>query len=212
MVSERTKLTKATRVMWTKAALVVTLSFSLGFFLLRTVRRATPAYTRPGEGLIGALSRSEQNTTISEIMVIYVGSSRCGWCNDPRLPPAVSTVIDSVQSRAARANAYTTLVGVDTDVAHGRETQHLSNVGAFDQMALGGGYLNIVAREVSWGVLAGANGTPQVLVLRRPLRKSNLRGEPLSIQLQPATLLARKVGLYEILTWTRMGVPMANLQ
>lgn len=196
-------------------ALLFAGAFSAGFLGLRSLNRgAGPSLTMQNTPLIDTISASAPGVEVSELMIVYLGSTRCQWCNKQELPPAVRTIIDSIRHRASSTSAsYATTVGVDLHPPADDGLKHLAHVAQFDEMALGGGILNAWAIELTWGELAGPAGapTPQVLVLRRRVTKTNRRGDPLTLTVERPEVLVRKVGLKEILAWVESGVAMQPL-
>ncbi len=198
-----------------RLVLLIMVSFGVGFVGMAGLRRGGSApLASSGGTLIETLARSARGEGAVEVLLIYIGSSTCLWANDPSLAPSIRAIVDSVSARAVRAKAHVTLVGVDLDPAvgkAGKEMAHLRGITAFDQYVIGGRYLNVVARDAYWGGLAGPSGTPQVVVVAQSIRRNHDPGEPLSLELGPRVLLARKVGLPEILEWARVGVPTLSV-
>lgn len=158
-----------------------------------------------------AIAAAEPNDTLSELLIVYIGSTTCSWSNAPELATSFRVIVDSLRQRAAAEGLFASVIGVDLDARVGREMQHLAHLGPFDQLSLGGGFANELGLQATWGDFAGPSGTPtpQVIVLRRGLRKVSRRGEPLVLRVDRPDVIARHVGLSEILAWVDGGVILA---
>jgi hypothetical protein len=110
--------------------------------------------------------------------------------------------------RRATTNGYRLRfhgIGLDTDAAV--SVAHLARLGHFDEIAAGGEWLNSAALRYHWGDLAGPAGTPQILVLGRTVVSQRLGNTELP-EITSETMLARKLGLTEILIWIQAGAPL----
>lgn len=184
---------------------VVVLSLALA--ACETTSSAPPPRP-PRVAIADTLARAEYGTELTEVMLTYLGSSTCGWSTNPQLVPALRSALDSVVTEAARRGALATTIGIDIDPQPGHPDAHLRTFGLFDQIVAGGGFMNIAALGPHWGIPAVAEGTPQVLVLERTLRKGNARGDPLVVEVVSTRVLARLFGLNEILAWSAHGAPL----
>ncbi len=188
-------------------------AFALGFGAVRLAAGARSSVSlRAGHPILDSLLDRPPGPAISQVLLFYVGSSTCVWCNDKRLPLAVQTVVDSIRARAALAGLDVETVGIDLDPLRSARTKHLDRIGSFGQVALGGGVVNWPAADLSWVLFGGTLGTPQVVLALRSVAKQSAKGQPLMLVLGRPQMLARKVGVYEILEWARHGAPTPALQ
>ena len=104
------------------------------------------------------------DTTGTELVTVYLGSSTCGYSNDERLPDILEKVKLALRQRAAQQGRMFSAVGVAVDrrVATGR--QRLEKFGFFNEVMTGQSWLGAGARMYYSKLLPGAPSTPQALV------------------------------------------------
>lgn len=191
----------------------------LGGFVLFVVTTALVAYSasnarRRGGPVqpspIAALSPSESSRSYPELVLIYVGRASCSWCNQPELRTAMLTIRDMLEKRARKSNHTLRVIGIGVDHHAKASLSHLAKLGDFDEIAAGYGWVNFAARRFVLGDLAGPPATPQLIVLTREIRAPivSLRALP---EVANERLIARKVGLHEILAWVEHEVPLPRL-
>ena len=144
-----------------------------------------------------------------QLVLVYIGSARCTWCKHPALPGYVAAIRDSLSARATERKLHFTTLGIAVDVLKSEGIAHLLHVNAFDQIAAGGSWLNEGMVNYVWSRYGAPSATPQVMVLTRSLIRDG--GEFVTFRIADEKLIARKVGLREMESWVREGVPLPRL-
>ena len=111
----------------------------------------------PADGYQPSYSIPEEQ----EVMMVYVGSSTCGFANQPGMPEVIEQAKLSLQQQALDSGFSFSAVGVSIDWDVSRGNAHLAKMGRFDEIMTG--------RRL-WGVAGQLweefmAGTPQVLVM-----------------------------------------------
>ncbi len=145
----------------------------------------------------------------SQLALVYIGSARCSWCNNPALPGYLRTIKDSLELRARRAGLRLTTIGIAVDVFQTEGTDHLRKAGSFDEISAGGSWVNGGAVAYIWNRYGLPASTPQVLVIKRSIVRES--GEAVTYRVEAESLLARKVGLRPIESWVNGGVQVPRL-
>ena len=181
------------------------LGFGLGSLGLLPVADVDIRWTVP------ALSVDEYNpealaTEGAEALLVYVGSSTCGWSNTPELPRLVGDLKRELRSRARREGWRFAAVGIAKDRRAADGLAHLEKFGAFDEVMAGHGWANRGVQEFVYGQgsLAGPGVTPQVLVV---LRRLEFVADG-HISIADEEVLTRKAGLDQITDWIADGAPI----
>ena len=141
------------------------------------------------------------NGAEDEIVLVYLGSSSCGWSNLPEVSRAVRDAKVLVAEHARNAGMRFSALGIALDVDASRGWAHLRNAGLFDEIAAGMGWANSGADKYVFGKLAGPASTPQLLVVQRSL-STGLGGRP---KAESERVLVRKTGSNAILGWVSEG-------
>jgi hypothetical protein len=136
-----------------------------------------------------------------EIVLVYLGSSSCGWSNLPEVARAVRDAKILVAGYARNAGMRFTALGIALDADASRGWAHLRKAGLFDEVAAGMGWANSGADKYVFGNLAGPASTPQLLVVQRSL-STGPGGRP---RAESERVLVRKTGSNAILSWVAGG-------
>lgn len=141
----------------------------------------------------------------NEIVLVYIGSSTCVWCQVEDLPTVISDIREAVGAQATRANNGFAAIGVSIDSDVGSGVAHLQKVGPFHEVSAGRRWRNIGALKYAAEDYVGRLGTPQVVVIRRSI------GKPGMPTFSEGEVLVRKVGLRELRSWLASGakIPVA---
>ena len=137
-----------------------------------------------------------------EIAVIFVVSSSCGASRTPGFAAAFRSLRDSVEVRAQRKGARMRMIGVSVDPTVRDGLEVLRRFGDFDEMTLGGGWLNLASQQYLWGRFAGKAGVPQVLIFER-----RIEVQETEFRVAAERFLIRRVGTDEFLAWADAGFP-----
>lgn len=130
-----------------------------------------------------------------ELVAIFIASSTCAGIEDPRLPEAVGDAMDYVQTRALIDGARFVKVGVGLDTDVEAASGVLRKFGEFDELHLGGSFLNAAAVHYL-STLHGNVGVPQLVVVRRTV---TVRGGLSWVEAEE--VVVRKVGVDDISEW-----------
>ncbi|MBL8978840.1 MAG: hypothetical protein JNM53_10525 [Gemmatimonadetes bacterium] len=153
-------------------------------------RRADSLAAREGPGLV----------------VVYIGSSRCPWCRDPKVPGLLREIHANMIAVAESLGVGYRMVGLAVDQQPERGLGHLGQVGPmFSEVSSGGEWQGLAVSPLLWGALAGEAGTPQVIVLRRTVRRMVPDSGPVRIEIAGEAVLRRLVGLNAIEQWVNAG-------
>lgn len=144
--------------------------------------------------------------TGEEIVLVYLGSSSCHWSNAPELPATVRALKLDIQRRVRADGLSFATLGVARDGSVATGLKHLRKFGAFDEVTAGHGWFNDGVRRYVYEDLPGPAGTPQIIVVRRTLETE---GDQRLVANE--RVLARKVGLSEILGWAEAGAPLPSI-
>lgn len=139
--------------------------------------------------------------TDDELVLVYLGSSSCGWSNLPEVSRAVRDAKILVAGRARNSGMRFSALGIALDVDASRGWAHLRKAGLFDEVAAGMGWANSGAEKYVFGSLAGPASTPQLLVVQRSL-STGPGGRP---KAESERVLVRKTGSNAIVSWVSRG-------
>ena len=185
----------------------VALGFGLGSLGLLPVADVDVRWTIPalsvGEYVPGSLSTEGEETVL-----IYLGSSTCGWSNTPELARLIRGLKAELQLRARREGWRFAAIGIAKDRRVDDGLAHLDKFGAFDEVMTGRGWASLGVQEYVYGQgsLAGPGVTPQVIVVSRRL-EFVASGH---ISIADEHVLIRKVGLDQIAEWVADGAPFPD--
>ncbi len=142
-----------------------------------------------------------------ELVLLYIGSSTCVWCNAEELPGTLAELKDLVSKQANDAGYSFATMGIAKDSAVSQGLEHLQKVGGFDEVNTGRGWLNTGALRYVFMEHPGRSATPQVLVLRRTILPNTSTGFTVSGE----RVLIRKIGLNRIIEWADSGAPLPGV-
>ena len=137
-----------------------------------------------------------------EIVLVYLGSSSCGWSNLPEVLRAVKDAKILVADRARNAGLRFSALGIATDLDASRGWEHLRKAGLFDEVVSGMGWSNSGTEKYVFGALAGPASTPQLLVIQRRWNNNSPGGRQ---EVEAERVLVRKAGANAISRWVSQG-------
>ncbi len=140
-----------------------------------------------------------------QLLLVYVGSSTCGWSNRPGLPAMVRGLKTELSSRAAALGKQFAVIGVARDRRADDGLAHLEKFGPFDEVMAGQSWANTGIQEYIYGArdMAGPGVTPQLIILSRRLDYSVGH-----VSTEEERVLLRRTGLGEITEWVEAGAPL----
>ncbi len=137
-----------------------------------------------------------------ELVLAYVGSSRCSWSNLPELERAVRDLKRILSRRADSLGLAFAAVGVARDMSAAAGIAHLEKFGRFDEVMSGRGWLNVGVQKYVYGDMPGLGATPQVILLAR-----SINFDAGHVGIANERVIARKVGADLITDWAQAGAP-----
>lgn len=102
-----------------------------------------------------------------EFRLIFIGSTKCAYADYPPFAKTVERLKTNVRAVAVRGGLRFSTLGVAVDRNPDDGLRFIRRFGAFDEVAVGGGWLNSIAVAYMWREHAGTAGIPQVIVIRR---------------------------------------------
>lgn len=142
----------------------------------------------------------------SEVVLIYIGASTCGWSNVPELPDLINRLKLALLERTRTEGKSFSAMGIARDAIADDGWRHLRKFGTFDEIATGHGWANIGIQRYLFGDIAGPAATPQVLVVER-----NVTSRSGHIGVENERLVLRKIGVEQISKWMASGAPLPGV-
>jgi hypothetical protein len=151
----------------------------------------------------------------THLIAFVLTASDCGWSRIPESMEAVGRIRDQIRSTHGDSYAQVTVVGValDRDIEAG--IGFLSEIGkgkpgrSFDQVMIGGGWLNEQVVRFAWRERIAEAVTPSVIVIERPVNTESYVSTS-TIDAQADRLLVKLQGRLQIVAWMNAGMPLNN--
>jgi len=143
--------------------------------------------------------------TSEQVRMIFIGSSTCGAHRNEGLRAAIETAKRALAERSTAAGRQFTSAGVAIDWRIEDGIEFLAAFGEFDEIIVGGSWLNSGAIRYVWEDFPGSSVVPQVVVVRRPVTVSSS-----TISVGEEELLARLAGADQIMEWVDLGAPLVQ--
>ena len=149
----------------------------------------------------------------THLIAFVITASDCGWSKLPATMQAVGSLRAKLRSTYGGSYALVSVVGVvlDKDVQAGlRFVSTLgegSPDGAFDQLIVGGSWLNEQVVRLVWRERMAQAASPQVLVIERPVNTDSYLSAS-RIGVQNDRVLVNPIGSAEIVQWIAQGMPL----
>lgn len=159
----------------------------------------TPASTVPAEAL--------RPRSGGHLVAYVILSNKCAACQDDRTKRAVKSLRDSLRSSHAAAFVRVSVVGVDIEgVESGVE--YLGSFGtAFDELSVGGAWMNHILTTVVWRNALAPAATPTVVLVRRDV---NAHRYPHDIAIDDDSLILSVSGRDSLIRWVNAGTPLVT--
>ncbi|HEV7587485.1 MAG TPA: hypothetical protein VGO40_05095 [Longimicrobium sp.] len=143
--------------------------------------------------------------TGTEVVMVFVGTSTCRATKEKGFPAVLERVKVAASRRAAAEGKQFRVIGVamdnDTDVG----LRFLRKFGKFDELAVGGNWMNQEVVRYVWRDLPYRPSVPQLVVLEREIRK-----EKTVVWVSPEREVRRLLGTDEIRRWGDAGAPFTG--
>ena len=149
----------------------------------------------------------------AHLVAFVIGASDCDWSNMPEIKAAFGRIRERMRAAYGDAYAHIEVVGVAIDEDPEAGLTYLSDIGrgtvgtAFDQIAVGGSWLNEQVVRFAWREGKAAASTPQVIVVERLVDTSSYLSES-TIKTGNDLVVANASGRNDILRWIERGLPL----
>jgi hypothetical protein len=161
-------------------------------------KRSTSSSVGQQLNTIGKVRKFESG---KQIILAFIGSSTCGAAARPELIPAFKEIRAQVEASAKERKAQIFVIGIATDWYISTGLRFLGEYGPFDEVIVGQNWFNTGAVKYIWRDVPGPGGTPQIVVVERDVQVDGG-----NVTVSDETLLARKLGLDEIIQWSRQRI------
>lgn len=147
------------------------------------------------------------------LIAFVITASDCGWSAQAATMEAVGKIRASLRSAHGSSYAQVTVVGVALDENLDAGLQFLSDIGkgtvrgAYDQVVVGGSWLNEQVVRFVWREHISEAASPQVIVIERPV-STEFYLVSSTIGVQNDRLLTNPSGSAQIVHWIDQGVPL----
>jgi hypothetical protein len=143
-----------------------------------------------------------------QLVMVYLGSSTCGWSNAPGLPEAVEAAKLRLAAHALESDLSFKAMGVALEWSVSQGMKHLGRFGRFDEVAAGYSWGNDFALTHLWTDPSEVPSTPQILVYHRRVMAPLSEGDEMRYRESDRRLLLTLRGLDEITGWAKGGTPL----
>jgi hypothetical protein len=149
----------ATLVVATKA-LIFAVALLVAILLVR--RAFTPAVS----GDLARPTPSQAVGTRTEVVFVYIGDADCGACQNEQFKRALESVLTGVRQEVVSRGDMFRAIGVIMTSDKQSGYKYLMNLGDWDEISMGGGWLNAAVIENIWNN-EGQGIIPQAIVFSR---------------------------------------------
>lgn len=160
----------------------------------------------------GTKSRTQASLTQPvegpEIQAVFLASPSCKFCRTAEYASLMNRVLDTLDAREERTGRRISSIFVGISDDQMDAVQLANDLGVFDEIIAGHGWINSGAMRYLWNDLPSEAATPGLVVTKRIIRIDSIRGR---IETSPETLLLRLVGLDELRRWVTNGMPVPAL-
>jgi hypothetical protein len=142
-----------------------------------------------------------------QILAVYIGATDCQPCIWPPFKTSLKQMWPLLDAHAQRAQAAFATLGVAINDDADSGAAMLAPLSQFDEVSLGGGWVNHVAEHYIWTDSTGVPAIPQVLVIARDVNSSKGKSQ---WSVTNSRVLARVVGAEAIRAWIAKGAPVSD--
>ncbi len=172
--------------------------FAVGFLMARV------AGTAPGKAPAYHLSADQGHP--NELVAVFLLSSDCFASRDKEMPRLLEEIKLSLQQSSGMRSHEFRAVAVAVDASPEAGWNLIRTMGHFDEVVLGGGWLNHGMLAYVWTEHAGPPDIPQVVLVRRGVQR--MRDGIYGVS--GSEVVGRFVGLGEIRRWALAGAPLRH--
>ena len=174
------------------SAIVLISAFAVSAFKVMTARHGTVAWRAAHSPTI----RDAATDEVQDVFVL-IGSSHCGYSTDPKLFGAFDRIVAA--NTSGHTVASTLRIGVSMDEDARRGFDWLRSVGRFDEVDIGGNWLNSDVVNLIWAVPAAPPVIPQIILIERRIHRTSQPASRLTVT--DVHVVKRAVGLDHISNW-----------
>lgn len=138
-----------------------------------------------------------------EVRLVFIGSARCPACRRRDLREAVAEGMALVRDSLSYYHLRGRTVGVAVDDDVQDAWNFLRGIGNFDELVVGGGWLNLGAARYIWSGSDGYATVPQILIVARIVE--SMTG---SVRLSEEVYGSKLIGAAKIMDWVSKGAPL----
>lgn len=222
------ELNDSRRASATRRRNVIAANLLWGCLLLVSIAAGYWAFTawgprKPPELSAADISRSTPSEPVNpfaaehgtNLIVYYFTASDCGWSRILNQHDPVRSLRNQLRSIHGTAYSQVRVIGVDLDTDLDKGLQFLTKsangslAGAFDQVIVGGSWLNDQVVRLGWREGIIKPGLPQILVIERPIN-TEAYVSTLKIEVGIDRVVANLAGDVSIRNWIKQGYPLAK--
>jgi hypothetical protein len=151
----------------------------------------------------------------SHLIAFVVTASDCGWSKRPDGMKAVRVLKPTLQASHGSSFARISVIGVDLDDNLDVGLRFLADIGngsvggAFDQIVVGGSWLNEEIVKLVWREGTAEPASPQILVIERHVDATDYMASS-RLKIGDDTVVAHLVGENAIVKWLKEGQPLRS--
>ena len=143
--------------------------------------------------------------TGKEVVMVFVGNSTCRASKEKGFPDAFERAKVAAARRARAEGKQFRVIGVALDIDPEVGLAFLRRFGKFDELTLGGNWMNQDAVRYIWRDMPYRPSVPQVVLLEREIVKGKT-----VVTVSPEREVRRLTGSDEIRRWGEAGAPFTG--
>lgn len=151
-------------------------------------------------------ARVEENRG-GEVVVVLIGMAGCAASRQPALAAAMDQIRARLRVLSSERGIPIAFWGVALDRDLSKGLRWLTSVGPFDEISVGGNWLNSQAVRFMFGGSSGPATVPQIIVFQRTIDQPSSS----TLVVGPETIATRRVGVQPILDWVVSDDPIVGL-
>lgn len=197
---------------WRVVSLALTLGLTAVAYTGVSVLRSSFHVAGPAKPLPPAVNPIKSGKHLVAFLVI---SEECGWSTQPATIKSIVHLKEALVAAHRQQYREISLVAidVDADVATGwrflNSLQHGIDKPLFDQVDIGGTWLNNGFLNLDWRQHLAVGSTPQIVVVERNVDGGEYMTSG-KISVGADSLLTRVIGMKNIAQWLQKGTPLAS--
>jgi hypothetical protein len=208
------------RVLLGSVLVVTTTATYLAVSVLRNPVLLTAASARFHESKVreatrGPLVNPFASANGTHLIAFVITASDCGWSQRPSMMEAMGSLRSKLRTKHGANYAQVSVIGVALDEDLDAGLRFLSQLGkgkpggAFDQVVVGGSWLNEQIVRFVWRDSVAEAASPQVIVIERPVNTESYLST-FTIGIKNDRVVTNRTGR-EIFEWISDGLPVDSL-